>query len=190
MFKRAGLVILLAASAFAAAVMHNGDVVRMVHHGESVADIVGRIDAAAPGFRMYPEDIAALRKNGVPDAVIAAMNARIAGDTAPGVMPAESRAAAAKPRIFVDDTPNSVFARTSHPQRVEIMKTFGQSCPAYVVTDSREKADFVLSFERESGKWVRRDNKLAVFNHNGDMVYSASTRELGSAVRGFCQKTQ
>jgi hypothetical protein len=70
------------------------------------------------------------------------------------------------------------------------MKTFGESCPNAVVTNDPEKADYKVSFERESGKVVRRHNKFVAFNRAGDMVYSSSTRELGNAVRGFCAKIQ
>jgi hypothetical protein len=66
------------------------------------------------------------------------------------------------------------------------MKSFGDSCPNVVVTNRREAATFTVFLERESGKWLRRDNKMVVFDQAGDMVFGASDRELGSAVRGFC----
>jgi hypothetical protein len=71
-----------------------------------------------------------------------------------------------------------------------MMKTFGQSCPNLMVTNDPEKADYKVIFERESHKWIRKDNKFAAFNRSGDMVYSSSTRELGNAVRGFCASIQ
>ena len=79
--KRATLVqLILVVSAFAVATMHNADVVRLVHHGASVTDIVGKINTSAPGFTLFAEDIAALRKHGVPEIVIRAMLARQVGD--------------------------------------------------------------------------------------------------------------
>jgi len=30
-------------------------------------------------------------------------------------------------------------------------------------------------------------NKIAVFNHDGDVIFSNSTRELGNAVKDACQ---
>lgn len=66
------------------------------------------------------------------------------------------------------------------------MKTLGHSCPNVVVTLNPEKADFKIFLERESNKLIRRDNKFAVFNKDGDMVFSASTRVLGNGVRNFC----
>lgn len=55
-----------------------------------------------------------------------------------------------------------------------------------VVTSSPDKADYRVLFERESNKGLRKHNKFAAFNQNGDMIYSASTRNLGNSVRGFC----
>ncbi len=42
--------------------------------------------------------------------------------------------------------------------------------------------------DHEGGKnLLRRDNKVAVFNSVGDMIYSGSTRMLGSAVKDACR---
>jgi hypothetical protein len=43
-----------------------------------------------------------------------------------------------------------------------------------------------VRFEREAHKFIRKDNKLAVFNASGELIYATSTRALGNAVRGFC----
>ena len=102
--------------------------------------------------------------------------------------------AADKVRVFVGQSNDSWsftasrnFAQAgTHPQTVELMKSFGESCPNVIVTDNREKADYKVIFERESNKGLRKHNKFAAFNRTGDMVYSTSTRSVGSAVRGFC----
>jgi hypothetical protein len=66
------------------------------------------------------------------------------------------------------------------------MKTLGHSCPGIVVTNDRSRANYVITFEREAHKIWRKDNKIAVFNSAGDMVFSSSTRVLGNDVRSFC----
>jgi hypothetical protein len=56
------------------------DVVRMVRRGASVTEIVERINASESGFQVFPEDLMALRKEGVPEIVIRAMQARQKGE--------------------------------------------------------------------------------------------------------------
>ena len=74
------------------------------------------------------------------------------------------------------------------PQTAEILKTFGESCQKVIVTNVRDRADYVVTLDHEGGKgWARKDNKFAVFNKEGDMVGSGSTRSLGNSVRDACQ---
>ena len=75
----------------------------------------------------------------------------------------------------------------ARPQSAEIMKTFGKRCPGNTVTLKQEQADFIVLLDHEGGKhWIRKDNKVVVFNKRGDMIYSGSTRSLGNAVTGAC----
>ena len=63
-----------------------------------------------------------------------------------------------------------------------------QSCNTTIVTNVRDRADYVVTLDHEGGKgWARKDNKFAVFNKEGDMVGSGSTRSLGNSVRDACQ---
>ena len=76
----------------------------------------------------------------------------------------------------------------ARPQRAEIMKTFGERCPQVTVTINRERADFVLILDHEGGKgFYRKNNKTALFNKDGDMIHSGSTRSLGNAVKDACE---
>ncbi|HKQ73808.1 MAG TPA: hypothetical protein VJ810_08790 [Blastocatellia bacterium] len=44
-----------------------------------------------------------------------------------------------------------------------------------------------MVLDHEGGKIsVRRDNKFAVFNKDGDAIRSGSTRSLGNAVKDAC----
>jgi hypothetical protein len=50
-----------------------------------------------------------------------------------------------------------------------------------------ERADYVVTLQHEGGKdLVRKDNKFAVFNKDGDAIKSGSTRSLGNAVKNAC----
>jgi hypothetical protein len=76
----------------------------------------------------------------------------------------------------------------ARPQTVEIMKTFRERCPEVIVTINQDKADFIIFLEHEGGKGlVRKDNKVAVFNKEGDMIHANSTRSLGNSVKDSCR---
>jgi hypothetical protein len=75
----------------------------------------------------------------------------------------------------------------ARPQTAEIIKTLNERCPQITVTNNLEKADFVLTLDHEGGKGLlAHRNKVAVFNRDGDDVFSASTRELGNSVKDAC----
>jgi hypothetical protein len=75
----------------------------------------------------------------------------------------------------------------ARPQTAEIMKTFAERCPQVTVTINREKADYIVILEHEGGKdLIQRDNKFAIFDKEGDMIRSGSTRSLGNAVKDAC----
>ena len=108
-----------------------------------------------------------------------------------------------KPRVFITDSKSweisgggggtsDAFGGGTHggarPQTGEIIKTFGERCPAVTVNNKQEKADYVVLLDHEGGKgFVRRDNKVAVFNSDGDSIVSHSTRSLGNAVEDACE---
>jgi len=75
----------------------------------------------------------------------------------------------------------------ARPQTAEIIKTFNERCARCLVTINRENADYVVVLDHEGGKtYIRRDNKFAVFNKDGDAIRSGSTRSLGNAVKDAC----
>jgi hypothetical protein len=86
---------------------------------------------------------------------------------------------------------NGTFAAHSaggaRPQTAEIVKTFGERCPDVIVNNKSDKADYVVLLDHEGGKGLaKRDNKMAVFNKDGDSIVSHSTRSLGNAVKDAC----
>ena len=113
-----------------------------------------------------------------------------------------SAAQTTKPRVFISDSQswemsgnaggaNGTFAAHSaggaRPQTAEIIKTFGERCPDVIVNNKPDKADYVVLLDHEGGKGlVKRDNKMAVFNKDGDSIVSHSTRSLGNAVKDAC----
>jgi hypothetical protein len=170
-------------------------VIAGVSPGE-VIRIIG--SAAAVSFDLRPNSTDNLLSAGVSEEIIKAMAARESGS--PTVIPAQtvnaspipnpSLSQSGKLRVFVERSNDSWYLGgkqgTTHPQTVEVMKTFRESCPGFTVTDDPTKADYKIQFERESGKLARRHNKFAAFNRAGDMVFADSTRALGNSVRRFC----
>ena len=76
----------------------------------------------------------------------------------------------------------------ARPQTAEIIKTFGERCPGVIVNNKQEKADYVVLLDHEGGKGlILHDNKVAVFNKDGDSIVSHSTRSLGNAVKDACE---
>ena len=75
----------------------------------------------------------------------------------------------------------------ARPQTAEIIKTFNERCPQYTVTNNNDRANFAVLLDHEGGKGVLfHRNKIAVFNRDGDAIFSDSTRELGNAVKDAC----
>jgi hypothetical protein len=76
----------------------------------------------------------------------------------------------------------------ARPQTAEIIKTFGDRCPQVVVNNKQDKADYVVLLDHEGGKSILvHDNKVAVFNSDGDSIVSHSTRSLGNSVKDACE---
>lgn len=108
-----------------------------------------------------------------------------------------------KPRVFITDSQswevggsaggtNGTFGGESHggarPQNAEIIKTFGERCPQTVINMKLDKADYVVTLDHEGGKgWLRHKDKVAVFNKDGDAIFSHSTLSLGGSVQGACE---
>jgi hypothetical protein len=111
-------------------------------------------------------------------------------------------AAQQRPRVFITDSQSwetrgaaggsgGTFAASTsggaRPQTAEIIKTFGERCPAVVVNNKQEKADYVVVLDHEGGKgYLQHRNKIAVFNKDGDAIVSRSTRSLGNSVQDGC----
>jgi hypothetical protein len=106
-------------------------------------------------------------------------------------------------RVFISDSQSWQIAGNSggsngtwasstrggaRPQTAEIIKTFGDRCPQVVVNNKQEKADYVVLLDHEGGKsLLAHDNKVAVFNSDGDSIVSHSTRSLGNSVKDACE---
>jgi hypothetical protein len=181
----------------------NARVVEMTKLGLDDDIIIARIRHGSCDFQLSDTDLLDLKKSGVSSKVVTAML-----DTAPVTATVPTpEPSDGKVRVFVTDSQSwetrgssaaggnsngwgatSSFSGGARPQTAEIIKTLNQRCPELTVTSSLGKADFVLVLDHEGGKGlIRHRNKIAVFNHNGDDIFSNSTRELGNAVKDACE---
>jgi len=108
-----------------------------------------------------------------------------------------------KPRVFITDSKSweirgnsggsgGVFGGNvsggARPQTAEIIKTFGERCSSVTINNKEDKADYVVLLDHEGGKgWLRKDNKVAVFNRAGDSIVSRSTMSVGGSVEEACK---
>jgi hypothetical protein len=106
------------------------------------------------------------------------------------------------PRLFIEESTSwevngssgagdgaggGVIGGGARGQTAELIKTFRKRCPEFIITNKKERADYILTFDHEGGKQIwQKDNKFAVFNKEGDAVESGSARSLGSAVKSAC----
>jgi hypothetical protein len=83
---------------------------------------------------------------------------------------------------------SSSYSGGARPQTAEIIKTLNERCPQIIVTNRLDKADFVITLDHEGGKaLLAHHNKIAVFNKDGDVIFSKSTISLGNSVKDACQ---
>ena len=188
--------------------LSNESILKLSKAGLSDSVIVGMIDSQPGEFALDSDSVIALKQGGVSDTVIAAIlnKSRLA-------MPTQSIAGALStksavpfdhpaPKIYVSDSNSwsvaggfatsngsgsGYVAGGARPQTVEVIKTFGQRCPAVTVTLERTKADYIVLFDREGGKgYAMKRDKIAIFKKDGDVLYSGSTRSVGNAVEDAC----
>lgn len=178
----------------------NARVVQMTKMGLDDDVIIARIKHGVCEFQLSDDNLMELKKDGVSARVVAAMM-----DSAPSAS-APAEPSDGKIRVFVTDSQSwemrgggggggnsngwgasSSFSGGARPQTAEIIKTLNERCPEFTVTNVLGKANFVIVLDHEGGKGLlRHRNKIAVFNHNGDDIFSDSTRELGNAVKDAC----
>ncbi len=109
--------------------------------------------------------------------------------------------AAEKPRLFIASAANSreieflkfpteriIFTDDLEFQELEVAKTFAKRCPAVVVTVDIRRAKYFVVFHHKGGrKLLRKDNRITIFNRDGDLIHASSTRTLGNAVKNACK---
>ena len=195
-------------SAQSPAKMTNARIVEMTKLGLDDDIIIARIKHGSCDFQLSDADLVDLKKSSVSSKVVAAMLDAVSITTSPDPTALAPDPSDGKVRVFVTDSQSwetrgsggaggnkngwggaSSFAGGARPQTAEIIKTINQRCPQLTVTNNLGKADFVLTLDHEGGKGLlAHRNKIAVFNRDGDDIFSNSTRELGNAIKDACEE--
>lgn len=102
-----------------------------------------------------------------------------------------------KPRLLVASAANSReikfllgkinFKDSLESQELEVAKTFARRCPQVVITINIKHADYFVAFHHEGGHLLRKDNRITIFNRDGDLIHASSTRTLGGAIKNACK---
>lgn len=69
----------------------------------------------------------------------------------------------------------------------KLVTEVNQQCPQVLITSDISKAAFAVTLDHEKKSRVSERNKIVVFNHNGDDIYSADTRGLGESLPEACK---
>lgn len=81
-------------------------------------------------------------------------------------------------------------AAGSSPQTVEVIDDFAKQCPEVTVTNNRANAAYIVLFDRDAHAKamtnLARADKIAVFDKNGDLVFSGKTRSVVNTVKDAC----
>lgn len=81
------------------------------------------------------------------------------------------------------------FKKETASRDVVTMKTFAERCPHVTITSDRDKAEYIVFVRREDISPVSifvKENHVAVFNREQDLLYSATARKLSNVVKGAC----
>jgi hypothetical protein len=81
------------------------------------------------------------------------------------------------------------LTRSAPSYDIESMQTFARQCPGITMTTRRDKVDVIVRIEREGPNPTTpfvKNNKIAVFNLDDELVYSTRARLLGNAGKDAC----
>jgi hypothetical protein len=73
------------------------------------------------------------------------------------------------------------------PQAADFMKNFNERCPRVTVTDDKDRAKYAVIIYHAGAKGVLvHQNKIAVLNRQGDVIFSDATHKVGNSVKDAC----
>ena len=81
-----------------------------------------------------------------------------------------------------------IWAGTTEPQTIEVMKQLRRFCPNVRITADRAAADFLILHERQAGgTFGGNRNNVAVFGKDDLLVYADGAKQLDNSVKDLCE---
>lgn len=171
----------------------NDTVMQMKAAGMSDELIITTIHTQAGVYTTGIEDILALKKAGLSDGVIEAMEQQgaappqQASQTAP-TAPTAPEPADGKPRVYVTSQSHGNTWAARRDQSMELTKDFERECSVVRVTINQAAADYVASLNHIEVGAFARINQMVITDRTGDVVGRASDGgSIAKAVKASCR---
>jgi hypothetical protein len=171
------------ASASSSQLLTNSSVIQMKNAGMSDALIISTIHTQPGNYAVALNDLLALRKVGITDSVIIAMQeANAAAANAPAPPHAGAEAPDGKPRVYVFSASHGNTWGAVRDQTIEVTRDLQRDCPAVQVTINQGAADYSVALNHIEVGLVLRDNQMEITDRTGDVIGRIS--DGGSIAKG------
>ena len=207
------IALLAAASLQAGEPFNNETIVKLVNSGLEEDAIVAIVNQQPGKYELTPDNITSLKNDGVSEKVLAAMTAQNrTGETSPNsarrvkspnsVLPREhSTVVGGKTHVYLTDSKSwetrggfngtsdssSADSTNAIAHRSDVLQAFQEQCSDLVVTNDVDKADYAIALDQKAGKpYIHKNNKVVVYDRQGDPIFADSTRVLGNTVKDSC----
>jgi hypothetical protein len=94
------------------------------------------------------------------------------------------------PAVAQDGVTRIFISARSNVSAAELGREFDSHCPSVRISESQQRADFDLEAIDNGSGVARKPYKFALFNSDGDRVYSTETGQLTGAVKDICKYIQ
>jgi hypothetical protein len=130
----------------------------------------------------------------------AAAKSTAAKSSAPKSAAAKTKKSPSKPLVYIEDNRSSKTADASANQKSQssdVVKAFQQNCPSVELTESKGKAGYQVTMEREPGSKgvksafgltnvVHKTNKIEVTSKSGKELFSETGHSTSQLVKDAC----
>jgi hypothetical protein len=69
----------------------------------------------------------------------------------------------------------------------KLVTEVNRQCPQVMITSDMSRAAFAVTLDHTEKNRFSQTNKVVVFNHTGDDIYSSETRGLGDSIGEACK---
>jgi hypothetical protein len=83
--------------------------------------------------------------------------------------------------------PNDKEAAAVAAEVDKLVMNVNQHCPQVLVTSVVDRAAFAVTLDHQKKGKLSQENKIVVFNHDGDDIFSADTKGLSDSLENACK---